>query len=468
MSNRNEKNRDQSKVWQGSQQLEHLPSLTAKLLRVTKERGRACSGSLAVHDGVFGEVRHYLWEAAYQGEGRWKIAGQEDGAVTNDGLFSPNKSVNYELGAFIQNRLNEIKSRGAIFRPQAVPAEDDEPALPPKPPPPAPPLPPKPPPPKPPSPPPKPPAPAEPEASLPGAVDVAPPMVAVRIPVNRIRRNPEQPRKYFRKYALRELAKSMMADGQRQLIEVVRVFGDPNADYELITGERRWRAAQIGGKTHLNAIVKDPKEVPDKRTQHRLCFVADFHREGYSKLEIALALMREKENGTAIDELCKICGRSMAWVYQHLALNELIPELKKLLDPSLPRGEQISFSIGCRIARAPKEQQLEIYRKVSAATGSRLQLIEVNRLLDEIAPERPAGRPRKPADYVRNLRVTVPRSTADALTASQYSDRVFRSLVDNTGPDVVRTMLGQISLAIEGLKSLKQKIEEAQASSLKK
>lgn len=293
-------------------------------------------------------------------------------------------------------------------------------------------------------------------------------MVAVRLPVSRIRRNPDQPRKHFRKYALQELAESMISDGQRQLIEVIRVNDDPKVDYELITGERRWRAAAIGGLTHLNAIVKDPNEVPDKKRQHHLCFVADFHREGYSKLEIALALMKEKENGATIEELRHICGRSDAWVYQHLALNDLVPELKNLLDPSLPRPEQLSFTIGCRLARLPQEQQMQAHRRVSAITGARLQLIEVKRLLAEAVPERPSGRPRKPADYVSSLRVIVPRCAADALTADGFSDKVFGSLVDNTGPQAVAAMLEQIAAAINGLTSLRRKIQEARQPRLMK
>jgi len=199
-----------------------------------------------------------------------------------------------------------------------------------------------------------------------------------------------------------------------------------------------------------------------KARQHRLCFVADFHREGYSKLEITLALMREKENGTTVEELCHICGRSITWVYQHLTLSDLVPELKKLLDPSLPKSERLSFSIGCRIARAPQERQMEIYRQVVQVTGSRLRLIKVNQLLAEIIPDRNTGRPRKPADYVHNLGLIIPRAAADALTADGFPEKAFTSLVDNKGPQVVVTMLENISTAIQGLKSLKEKIQAAQ------
>ena len=453
MLQQNGKNGSSTKEWRGSQALENFPSLVAQTFRVTGERGRSCSGSLTLYDGDFRKNRQFLWTASYLGEAHWRITGKESGAVSFDG-FSPNKGVNHETTVFVRDRLNGMKKAGDIFRPQPKPDQGVQPKPPP-----------------PPSPPPSPPPPAPPASEtaasatpatiLPGAPDIAPPMLAVRIPVNRIRRNPEQPRKYFRKHALKELAGSMKADGQLQLIQVVRVAGDPKADYEIIIGERRWRAAQIGGITHLNAIVKDPKEVPDKKKQHRLCFISDHFHEGYTKLETALALMQEKENGASVEELCKICGHSVAWVYQHLALNDLVPELKELLDPSLPREQQLSFSIGYRIARIPKDRQMEVYHRVLAVSGARLQLIEVNRLAAEIVPDKSAGRPRKPIQYVRSLRWIVPRAAADALTADGYPDKAFGSLVQYTDPAGVAAMLGQIDQAINGLKSLRRKIEEA-------
>ena len=470
MHHKNGSSGDPTKQWKGEQPLPNLTTLVARSLNVTSEHDRTCAGSLVIYDDAFKRLMSFTYHADYMNDGRWAIVGKPSGA-SEEG-FSKNRTVEHEIRVFVQDTLNNMRTRGDIFKPQSKGTNGDKPAPPPKtptpPPKPAPPpSPPKPPPaPLPPQPGPKP----QPAASndLPGASDIAPPIVAVRIPVNRIRPNPEQPRKRFRKYALRKLADSMKSEGQCQLVQVIRVFGDPKADYELIIGERRWRAAQIGGMPYLDATVKSFKEVPDKKTQRRKCFVADFHHEGYSKLETALALMREKEDGATVEELCDICGRSIAWVYQHLALNDLVPELQRLLDMDLPRLEQLSFGIGCRIARVTKERQMEVYRKVSSITGSRLQLIEVNKLVKELIPDRQGGRQRKPADYVRNLRWIVPRTAGDALTASNYPDPTFASLVDHTGQAALEEMVGQIDTAIGGLTSLKKKISEAQKSRQKK
>ncbi|MEA2715264.1 MAG: ParB family transcriptional regulator, chromosome partitioning protein [Candidatus Parcubacteria bacterium] len=303
----------------------------------------------------------------------------------------------------------------------------------------------------------------EPGNELPNSASaIIPEMIIQEILASRIRRNEKQPRKHFAKGKLKKLGNSMLKKTQRQLIEVVRVYGDPNADFELITGERRWRAAGLVGMKKLKAIVHPDGSVPDKKTQHRMCFIADCHREDYSKLEYALGLLEEKENGASVEELCEITGKSNAWVYQLLRINNLVPELKKLLDPELPRSHRLSLSLAYPIATVAPEKQMGIYHQVSKIAGARLQLIEVKRLVREANPDKAPGRVRGPNDYVRNLGWIAPRIAADAITASGFSDKVFDSLVTNTHPDKVKTMTEQIVTAREHLRLLDQMIKDAQ------
>ena len=442
-----------SMEWNGNQQLESFPSLVAQSLRVNNAEGVNCSGSLTIFDSAFKKARQFKWQASYVGGGRWDIRGKENGVVGCDG-FDHSDKVNSQVKFFVRDRLNDMRTRGAILGAKAKVVEKEDSGKP-TPPPPLPPAP------QPPLPPLLTTPPAKADGALPGASPIAPAMTVVRIPVNRIRRNKEQPRKRFRKAGLISLSDSMKVKGQKQLIEVIQIFGDPNADYELVTGERRLRAAQLGGMSHLNAIVKSSQEIPDKKAQRRHCATADYHREGYSKLEIALELMAEKREGDTVEEMRHTFGRSTAWVYQHLILNDLIPELQKLLDPDLPRSKQLSFPIACRIARAPKDKQMAIHLKVLAVKGSALKLIEVNRLLDELMPNRMPGRIRGPADYVKKLELIIPRTLGDALKANGYSDKVFDSLVLNDKAGTTQAMLGQLVTAIDNLTSLKGKIQDA-------
>jgi ParB family chromosome partitioning protein len=282
----------------------------------------------------------------------------------------------------------------------------------------------------------------------------------VSIPVDRIRPNPEQPRKEFREARLQALGKSLKQDGQRIPAQVIRVSGDPNADFELVMGERRWRAAKLVGLTHLKAVVLSNEEVPGRRKQHRLCMVMDFNQEGYSPLEIALALLEERQAGASVEELCSICGRSVAWVYQHLALNELDEKFRQML--LLPKRQRMPFGIACRLAKFPKERQSQVWDVVSKEKGSRLQLIRIQSLGTEEDRPGAKGRPRKPSDYAANLaQHIIPRLAGDALTASRYPEGGFDSLVQHSGSELVGALSRNLDTAIEGLNDLRRKFDEA-------
>ncbi len=282
----------------------------------------------------------------------------------------------------------------------------------------------------------------------------------VSIPVDRIRPNPEQPRKEFRKAGLLALGESLKQDGQQVPIQVIAVVGDSNADFELVMGERRWRASKLVGLPTLNAIVLSKDMVPDRDKQHRRCLIMDFNHEGYNPLEKALALLRESEKGATVEQLGKFCGKSVAWVYQHLALKDLGREFQDML--LLPKDRRMSFTIACRLARFPKEKQREVWAQVSKKTGPRLQLLEIKRL--GASEKRPGsqGRPRRASDYAENLAVRIiPRVTADTETARRYGDDAFDCLVGHTPVEDLEVLRENLRTASEGVADLMRKFEEA-------
>ncbi len=289
-----------------------------------------------------------------------------------------------------------------------------------------------------------------------------------KIPVNRIRRNPEQPRKVFNENELHQLMESLKLDGQNEPIEVIEVTGDPNADYELVKGERRWTAAQNISLTTLYAIVKSKESIPNRRAQHRACFTGDFHHAKYKTLEIANALMREASYGATQSELSAICGRSLSWVSKHLSLEKLDPELLALLDPLLPRAEQLSFSIATELARVPAEKQKELYPKIKRIRGALLQIAETKRLVSEALPKNLNGRAKAaPSKTCEVLERIITRLVANADVSSGYGDPVFASLVAKNGADNVHAMIQQIEATVQKLNALKTKMAKANESAKK-
>ena len=142
-----------------------------------------------------------------------------------------------------------------------------------------------------------------------------------RVPLARIRPCPLQPRKDFSVEALRELADSIREQGIVQPL-IVRLRG---ADYELIAGERRWRAAQMLGLAEAPVIVRQA----DDRAVLELALIENLQREDLNAIEEAhgYAQLIEQFQLKQEEAAAKV-GKSRAVVANALRLLKLAPELQ--------------------------------------------------------------------------------------------------------------------------------------------
>jgi ParB family transcriptional regulator, chromosome partitioning protein len=158
----------------------------------------------------------------------------------------------------------------------------------------------------------------------PQAVEAAPGEVHA-IPVHKIRRSRFQPRADISAEALQDLAASIRAQGVVQPV-VLRTMAD--GEFELIAGERRWRAAQIAGLDEIPAVVRD---VPDQAAL-AIALIENIQREDLSPLEEANALQRlAEEFELTHQEVAEAVGRSRVAVTNLLRLLELPAEVKRML-----------------------------------------------------------------------------------------------------------------------------------------
>jgi ParB family chromosome partitioning protein len=145
------------------------------------------------------------------------------------------------------------------------------------------------------------------------------------LPLDRIRPGPYQPRSMFDPEGLRELADSIRAQGVIQPI-VVRTVGE---GFEIIAGERRWRAAQQAGLEAIPAIVRDV----DDEAAVALALIENIQRENLNPLEEAAALKRLVEDfALTHQEAGEAVGRSRSTVSNLLRLLELANEVRELVD----------------------------------------------------------------------------------------------------------------------------------------
>ena len=141
-----------------------------------------------------------------------------------------------------------------------------------------------------------------------------------------MRRGKYQPRSDMRTEALEELADSIRAQGIVQPIIVRPVGGD---NYEIIAGERRWRAAQIAGLHEVPVVVRD---VPDEAAI-AMALIENIQRENLNPIEEAVALQRLiKEFDLTHQSAAEAVGRSRAAVSNLLRLFDLNDDVKQRLE----------------------------------------------------------------------------------------------------------------------------------------
>lgn len=145
--------------------------------------------------------------------------------------------------------------------------------------------------------------------------------------------SPYQPRQNFDSEALNELALSIKEHG---LLEPLLVKLKEDGKYEIICGERRYRAAKIAGLSEVPCLVRDVLE----KNAYAIALIENIQRKDLNPLEQAAALLQMmKECSLTQEELAKTLGKSRSSVTNILRLNQLSDNVKKLLrDGSIEMG----------------------------------------------------------------------------------------------------------------------------------
>jgi ParB family chromosome partitioning protein len=147
--------------------------------------------------------------------------------------------------------------------------------------------------------------------------------------VEKLQRSPYQPRKDFDETALNELAASIRSQGIIQPI-VVRPAND-GKHYEIIAGERRWRAAQLAELSEVPVVIRDVSN----ETALALAIIENLQREDLNPLEEAMGFERlMTEFHLTHQDLADVVGKSRAAVTNLLRLLSLRPEVKTMLEHS--------------------------------------------------------------------------------------------------------------------------------------
>ena len=214
--------------------------------------------------------------------------------------------------------------------------------------------------------------------------------VAMRdIPVERVLPNPAQPRLSYEEDGLSELADSIREHGVLQPI-LVRALG---AEFELVAGERRWRASRLVGRSTIPAIVSEL----DERGALEVSIIENLQREDLSPLDEANMYRRmTAELGYTVRSLAQKIGKDKGYVENRLRIADAPPEIRELV--SLRRD---TLSHAYELMKIPDQRtRSRLARKVAAGE---LSLAKLRRRVDsrngthEETPERVPGPRRKTA-----------------------------------------------------------------------
>ncbi len=193
-----------------------------------------------------------------------------------------------------------------------------------------------------------------------------------RIPIDRIDPNPVQPRRAFQTDSLHQLAESILQHGIIQPL-VVRPNG---TRYQLVAGERRWRAARIAGMKDVPAVIQ---EISDDHLLE-ITLIENVQREDLNPIELAMAFDRmARELNLSQDEIGHRTGKDRSTVSNSIRLLQLPPDLQQLVaERRLSAGHA-----RCLLALPDEETQRQLAEKIVAQGLSVRQVERMTKRMTE-------------------------------------------------------------------------------------
>jgi ParB family chromosome partitioning protein len=217
----------------------------------------------------------------------------------------------------------------------------------------------------------------------------------LEIPISQISANPHQPRKQMDEASVAELAASIQSTGLIQPIVVRPVDGA----YQLIAGERRWRAARIAGLEKIPALVRDV----DSFTQALMALVENIQRRDLNPIERAQAY-REliDQMGLTQAELAGRLGEDRSSIANLLRLLELAEPVKAMVSDG-----RLSVGHAKLIASVP--DILEQQRLADLVVSQGLSVRNLERLMAEGTPAKPTRETPAPSAHIADLERSLTR-----------------------------------------------------------
>jgi len=259
--------------------------------------------------------------------------------------------------------------------------------------------------------------------------------------------------------------------GQQDPALVRRVTDDPRHKYELIGGERRWKAAGALGFSHLRAVIKNPA---NRFEQYKMAVIDNCGKAELPALDTAnsmAVLLQDPElknlpRSKQLEALSLIYTKSTSYIAYHLALVDLDPRVKALMHPSVPQENRLLTGLGAFISTIHNSAEQLHVAEYSISHGlSVKQAREYARRRAEQKGFSVGARALKPSDDFRRFIAFVRRLTIDIdLFRHMATDRVammFGTRSSKERAEMLRVLQSDIDRLVEFRQVLRDVDREA-------
>jgi ParB family chromosome partitioning protein len=203
--------------------------------------------------------------------------------------------------------------------------------------------------------------------------------------------NPDQPRSRFNEEKLNELAQSIRANG---LVQPLLLRRGVNGRYQIVAGERRWRAAQRAGLQKVHAVVRN---IPDSKLLE-LALIENIQREELNPIEEASAYQRLIHNlGLTQDEVAQQVGKDRSSIANYLRLLKLPEDVQRMLEDEL-------ISMGHARALLGLDTKDQIRKLASEVAEKKLSVRQTEQAVKRSASPQPSGERSTPSNNDANIR----------------------------------------------------------------
>ena len=190
-----------------------------------------------------------------------------------------------------------------------------------------------------------------------------------RVPIGMISANPDQPRQHFDQASLEELAASIREHG---VLQPVLVRPQAGGGFQLIAGERRWRAAKIAGLEEVPAIVEEI----DDQSAMEIAIIENLQREDISLLDEADMFERmTSQHGYSLRKLAQKLGKDKGYIENRLRLADAPPEIRELVSV---RRDTLSAAYELMKVESPRKRK----RLAAQVASGELSLVKLRQRIE--------------------------------------------------------------------------------------